>query len=221
MFLATGILLLLSLVSYHAQDPSWDTAAGHLRPVNLAGPFGAHVSDILLQAFGAGAFLFPLLAFVTGWKWIRSEEIDTPIFRLAGFALFLSCFSAAMSLLRGLTIFDHVIPVGGITGEIVADKLQENLNPLGAAVVTVTGMIISIYFFSTFTLEKVIHWFNPITEIFQRIGKEWQDWRERQRERALEKEGSQDCSATGSEGSGGAGGRECQSQQSRRCDHRH
>ncbi len=93
-YLATGMLLLLSLVSYHAQDPSWDTAAGHVRPLNLAGPFGAHIADLALQTFGASAFLFPLLAFVTGWKWIRSEAIDTPFVRLAGFGLFLSRASA-------------------------------------------------------------------------------------------------------------------------------
>src|SRR5579864_7566272 len=97
-FLAAGILLLLSLVSYHAQDPSWDTAAGHLRPLNLAGPFGAHIADLLLQAFGIASFLFPFLVFATGWKWIRSEQIETALIRLFGFLLFLSCFSAAVTL---------------------------------------------------------------------------------------------------------------------------
>ena len=186
-FLATGILLLISLVSYHAQDPSWDTAAGHVRPLNLAGPFGAHISDVALQAFGIGAFLLPLLAFVTGWKWIRSEEIDTPIFRLAGFALFLCSFSAAMSLFRGASIFEHLIPIGGVAGAMLADKLREYLNPLGAGVVSVTGMIISIYFFSAFTLDKITHWFSPIADIFRRAATEWREWRERRRELAWEK----------------------------------
>ena len=100
-FLGVGMLLLLSLVSYHAQDPSWDTAAGRVAPLNLIGPFGAHIADVALQAFGAAAFLFPFLAFAAGWKWMRSEVIETPIIRLTGFTLFLSCFSAAVSLLRG------------------------------------------------------------------------------------------------------------------------
>ena len=98
MFLGAGILLLLSLVSYHAQDPSWNTATGHVRPLNLAGPFGAHLSDLFLQSFGVAAFLFPFLAFAAGWKWIRSEVIETPLIRLAGFLLFLGCFSAGVSL---------------------------------------------------------------------------------------------------------------------------
>jgi DNA segregation ATPase FtsK/SpoIIIE, S-DNA-T family len=48
-FLGAGILLLLSLISYHAQDPSWNTATGHVRPLNLAGPFGAHLADLFLH----------------------------------------------------------------------------------------------------------------------------------------------------------------------------
>ena len=115
-FLGVGILLLLSLVSYSAQDPSWDTAAPKGRPLNLVGPFGAHIADIALQAFGAAAFLFPFLAFAAGWKWIRSEIIETPLIRLFGFLLFLACFSAGMSLFPKASIFGHLIPVGGITG---------------------------------------------------------------------------------------------------------
>src|SRR5579864_9231120 len=151
-FLGVGILLLLSLVSYHAQDPSWDTAAGHVRPLNLVGPFGAHLADLFLQGFGAAAFLFPFLAFATGWKWIRSEAIETPLVRLAGFLLFLGCFSAAISLFDKATLYDHLIPVGGLAGQILADELRENLNLWGAAVISVTGMIISVYLFSAFTL---------------------------------------------------------------------
>jgi S-DNA-T family DNA segregation ATPase FtsK/SpoIIIE len=183
-FLAVGILLLLSLVSYHSQDPSWDTAAGHVRPLNLAGPFGAHIADALLQAFGVAAFLFPFLIFAAGWKWIRSEQIDTPIVRLLGFLLFLGCFSAAVSLAPNhVTLFEHLIPLGGIAGIITADMLRENLNPIGAAVVSVTGMIVSVYLFSAFTLDKL----GPLTAPFRRMGIVWQRWRERQREKALAK----------------------------------
>ena len=186
-FLAAGILLLLSLASYHAQDPSWDTAAGHVRPLNLAGPFGAHVADLCLQAFGVAAFLFPFLAFATGWKWIRSEEIVTPVIRLAGFALFLACFSAGISLFRNAMIFERLIPAGGVAGQMLADQLRENLNPLGAGVVAVTGMIVSVYLFSAFTLGKMNRWFTPLLAPFRRMGIVWQGWRERRQERAFER----------------------------------
>src|SRR6185437_15024709 len=54
--------------------------------LNLIGPFGAHVSDVLLQAFGFGAYLFPCLIFALGWKWIRSEATEAPVIKLIGSA---------------------------------------------------------------------------------------------------------------------------------------
>ena len=186
-FLGAGILLLLSLVSYHAQDPSWNTATAHVRPLNLAGLFGSHLADIFLQAFGAAAFLFPFLAFAAGWKWIRSEMIETPLVRLAGFLLFLCCFSAAISLFHDATIFEHLIPVGGVAGQLLADKLRENLNLTGAAVVAATGMIVSVYLFSAFTLDKMNYWFAPFAALLRYCKGAWRSWLERRRERALEK----------------------------------
>ena len=43
---------------------------------NLIGPVGAHVADLFLQSFGLAAFLFSVLIFALGWKWIRSEAVQ-------------------------------------------------------------------------------------------------------------------------------------------------
>ena len=69
LLLSLGLVVLLSLVSYHTQDPSWDTAA-ESQPLNLVGYPGSYAADLLFQAFGATAFLFPLLMFLLAWKWI-------------------------------------------------------------------------------------------------------------------------------------------------------
>ena len=75
LLLSAGLVALLSLVSYHAQDPSWDTAS-EARPLNLIGYPGAYLADLCYQIFGAAALLFPLLAFLLSWKWIRSEQLE-------------------------------------------------------------------------------------------------------------------------------------------------
>ncbi len=46
-FLAFGLLVLFSLVSYRTYDPSWNTAAGSARPQNLAGYAGSYLADLL------------------------------------------------------------------------------------------------------------------------------------------------------------------------------
>jgi S-DNA-T family DNA segregation ATPase FtsK/SpoIIIE len=67
LILSVGLVLLLSLVSYHVQDPSWNTASG-VRPLNLIGYPGSYIADFSFQVFGAASFLFPLLAFLLAWK---------------------------------------------------------------------------------------------------------------------------------------------------------
>jgi S-DNA-T family DNA segregation ATPase FtsK/SpoIIIE len=65
LFIGLGALtLLVALLSYHPRDPSFDTAAAGARVLNLAGPAGAGIADLLLQCFGIAGFLpvFLLLA---------------------------------------------------------------------------------------------------------------------------------------------------------------
>ncbi len=62
-----ALTFLVALVSYHPQDPSFDTANGAAsggRVLNFAGPAGAGIADLLLQGFGIAGFLpgFLLLA---------------------------------------------------------------------------------------------------------------------------------------------------------------
>ncbi|MCU1258947.1 MAG: translocase FtsK, partial [Bryobacterales bacterium] len=180
LLLAFGLLILLGLASYHAGDPSWDTAAGPVHPQNLTGAIGAYAADLLLQAFGLAAFLFPALAFVMGWKWMRSEEIEAPLIKLAGcVTLFLSACAAA-ALAPEFRIFEKVIPLGGATGLVVADILLSALNPVGAVIVTVTALIVSIYLVSAFTLSALSGWFTVPLGM-------WNRWLERQRERATDR----------------------------------
>ncbi len=112
LILSTGLVLLLSLVSYHVQDPSWDTASG-ARPLNLIGFPGAYLADAFLQFFGAVAFLFPLLLFLLSWKWIRSEEVVAPVAKIIGSILLLLSLSATLSFLR-FHIFGGIVPLGGL-----------------------------------------------------------------------------------------------------------
>jgi DNA segregation ATPase FtsK/SpoIIIE, S-DNA-T family len=185
LLLSMGLVLLLSLVSYHAQDPSWDTAAGS-RPLNLVGYPGSYLSDLLLQSFGATAFLFPLLAFLLAWKWIRSEALTA-----AGTKLFGS-FLLTLSLCTGLSflpwsLFGGGIRLGGVFGLELAMSLVDSLNVAGAVLATLTVIIVSIYLVSTFTISKLGVWFaRPIAWSGRRVTA-FRAWREGMRQRAVEK----------------------------------
>jgi S-DNA-T family DNA segregation ATPase FtsK/SpoIIIE len=133
----TGLVLGLALGTHDPADPSFSTATS--RPVaNLAGPFGAHVSDVLLQGFGYAAFL-PVACLMT-WAWRLAVHKG-----LTPFALRLACLLAALPLLAAtMTLLPlpdsspvHAGP-GGAAGPVVADAvmglLRDLLGPVGAGI---------------------------------------------------------------------------------------
>ncbi|HVW87566.1 MAG TPA: DNA translocase FtsK 4TM domain-containing protein, partial [Bryobacteraceae bacterium] len=188
LFLAAGILVLLSFASFQPTDPSWNTVNGHEPTQNLIGPIGAHLADLFLQAFGLAAFVFPVLMFGLGWKWIRSEPLAAPAVKLVGSGiLVLSCCGGA-ALLPEWRLFGGTILPGGAAGFLVADLLRGALNRAGAAVVIATSLIVSVYLVSTFTLASLDRWFAPIARIMAALRDKWRRMVEHRREAALEKQ---------------------------------
>jgi S-DNA-T family DNA segregation ATPase FtsK/SpoIIIE len=187
LFLAFGLVILLGLASFHAQDPSWDTAAGHVKTLNLTGRIGAHAADILLQTFGIGAFLFPLVNFALGWKWMRSEDIQAPLVKLFGALLLFTSFCAAAGMFPGVRVFEHSIPLGGVAGMLLAELLQNELNTLGAGIATATAMIVSVYLVSAFSISKLEFIYEYPARWIAIVRGSWKDRREARERRRQEK----------------------------------
>ena len=187
-FLAAGILLLLSFVSFHPGDPSWNHVGGNLPTRNLIGRFGAHLSDLFLQAFGLGAFVFPALVFALSWKWIRSETTEAGFIRLLGSGTLVASACGAAALFPQWRLFDNTILPGGTAGFLLADSLRHSFNLAGSAVVLGTGLIVSLYLVSTFTLATVERWFAPLIVLFARLQERWHRYLERRREDKLERQ---------------------------------
>ena len=185
LLLSLGLVLLLSLVSYHTQDPSLDTAAAS-RPLNLVGYPGSYLSDVFFQTFGAAAFLFPLLTFLLSWKWIRSEDLEAGGVKSFGSILLTLAISAAFSFVP-LHLFDGTIRIGGTLGLTIANYLVDSLNVTGALLITLTAVVISLYLVSTFTLATLGGWLAGPMAWMEARGDAWHDWRERMHQRSIEK----------------------------------
>jgi len=74
---------------------------------------------------------------------------------------------------------------------LAAHWLAAALNKAGAVLITVTGMIVSVYLASTFTLSKLHDWFGgplSVLSLFaRRIQDRLEDWRERRLEKSRER----------------------------------
>ena len=135
-FVAAGLFLLLSLVSYHPGDPSWNTATGLEQAANWTGRFGSTAADLIYSVFGMAAFCLPLLVVAAGIQRLRHRPIGAPVVRVAGSVLLLGGVCALLSLFPAWRPFEGSVPAGGIAGLALAGYLIGNFNVTGAAIIS-------------------------------------------------------------------------------------
>lgn len=157
-FLASGIYVFLSLISYQSTDPSWNAVSSVVRADNLMGKVGSHIADLCFQILGLASFVLPTLLGLLGWKWLISKPIDTPWAKLGGAALLIATGSVALSLAPSLRMFASNIPAGGLVGFLLADYLIDAFNVAGATLLTLLLMLVSLYLISTFTVQVIVDW---------------------------------------------------------------
>jgi S-DNA-T family DNA segregation ATPase FtsK/SpoIIIE len=183
LLLSLGLVWLLSLVSYHAEDPSWNTASA-AHPLNLVGYPGAYLADFSIQTFGWASYLVPLLTFLLAWRWIRSEEIEAASIKMMGAVLLAISVCAGLALLP-LKLFGGQVRAGGLLGAIFAAWLVDTLNLAGAILATLTATVVSIYLVSTFQLSKLSEWLAVPSAWLDARRRGFRAWRMRMTERAM------------------------------------
>jgi S-DNA-T family DNA segregation ATPase FtsK/SpoIIIE len=165
-FLFVGIGITLSLISYSATDPSWNTATSVRKPTNLCGRFGSYLADLCFQIFGLSGFVLPILILLLAWKWMQSEVIDAAGVKVGGAILFLLGASTSFSLAPGARAFSGAIPAGGLLGTLCASLLEHYFNFTGAALFTALSLVLSLYLISTFSVATLIAWWSVPQAIF-------------------------------------------------------
>ncbi len=184
------LLLLLSLVSYHPTDPSWNVSRN--APTgesvrNLAGKFGATLADLLLQALGYAAFLLPIFSTVFGWRWIRSREITNPWIKGGGLLFLVVSLCALLGLMfPDYMVWGWPLKAGGVAGDLVADWLRARFNLAGSLVVAVTVFLVSLFVSTKFSLTVVGGWLAARISFLDRWRSRWAEWR-KSREKARER----------------------------------
>ncbi len=190
-----AVLLLLSLVSYHASDISLDVAApaGFSEPArNWIGMFGAYLADMLYQLLGYAALILPLALFVFTLRWFRSRPSESPIARLIGYGLMLFSVDAFCGLVA-LPRIGGTLEPGGLVGTLLGGALIRVFNPLGADLVALATLLVALFLTTKFSFTGSANWLGGIWPgewIAQRVDgfHDWQQARvEAKRKRQLEK----------------------------------
>jgi DNA segregation ATPase FtsK/SpoIIIE, S-DNA-T family len=134
-----ALILLVALLSYNVNDPSWSYSGGNDGVHNRIGRFGAWSADLLYYLFGKPGYLLPLsMAFAAarGFRAARASVAVsslTHVLRMLGLVLLLvaSCGLATLhwhaDVLRA--------SAGGVVGMLAGNGLADALQLLGATLV--------------------------------------------------------------------------------------
>ena len=183
--LLVSSLLLLALATWHASDPSLNTATDPV-PVyvvhNWIGLFGSYLSDLMLQSLGLTAFLLPLWLGGIGWTWMRSRPSGSALLRWAGTLLALVFVPAVFGLMPWHWRWMHMLPAEGVAGRIVAGFLVTYLNMQGAWLVAAVFATAGLYFASAISFWVIKEAAETRWLQLRSLLDRWKNWREERAE---------------------------------------
>ena len=158
LFLASSVLLFLSLLSYNGLDPSASVSSAAQEYANYVGKVGAWSSDFLFQFLGLAALYLPVLLVVLGYKTIRGRPAEYPFIKLLGFCCTLAALSAGLSLLSPSMPENVNFTAGGMLGIVLVNFLLLFLNAPGSLVVVATLLILSLITTTSFSIDRTLIW---------------------------------------------------------------
>ena len=158
LYLVFGLFTALSLFSFRATDPSFNSIGSGLKVHNFCGFAGSFLSDFLYQIWGLPAWLL-VAAFVRlSLRSFRHEEVSIANTRTLWALLSLLTGSSLLALYFPETrLYSGQIPVGGLFGTLVASGLTTVFNFVGVSLLLWALTLILVIFYT----EK------PVSEIFK------------------------------------------------------
>ncbi len=151
-----GIVVLLSLTSYSAEDPSWFTHRPANSTVNnTLGRAGTLLAEVLLQLWGVAAFLAPPGLCVLGVHLLRPAARRRGLIRWAAYLALLLFLGSLLDLLYGKITFggDH-FPAGGYFGARTAGGLRALLDPAGALLLSATAVLATLLLLTRLSIVR-------------------------------------------------------------------
>jgi S-DNA-T family DNA segregation ATPase FtsK/SpoIIIE len=155
---AVGVLLTAALVSYHPSDPSLFSSVADkaVRPQNWAGRLGASYADGSLQFFGVASLVLPFAFFAVGVRRFLSRRVGAWGTKSLGVVLLLLTAAPLAQLAFGRPAFlGGGIGAGGFVGDLIAATLVSALNPPGASILLVAGLLIGLLLATSLSLGAV------------------------------------------------------------------
>ncbi len=189
-----GLLVLLSLASYHPLDPSLNTSTPPGPAVhNWIGPVGSYAADALYQMLGWVAYLVPMTLFVVGARLLMVRPFEAPWTKAVGTVLL------AGSLASLLELFPYTPPIGGppfggsirgsgLVGYLVAAGLVHTFNHVGTVIVACTVFLSSLFLVTRFSFSAAFAFLKARFAFVKTLLARWDAWREARHREGLRRQ---------------------------------
>ncbi len=153
-WLAAGLFLLLSLISFNNNDPSFNNNLNPDQIFNFCGKVGAYVSDLFYQVIGLPALLIPIACLTFAWRLLKFRDIHPRFYKLAAFVVMLFSLAGLISLEfeKILLMGQSINQAGGLIGYFIASTLKNWFNLTGAAIFLLVFLAVSAMLVARFSV---------------------------------------------------------------------
>ena len=136
LLIVLGLLLGISLLTYHPDDLSFSTVSSSSQIQNAIGRVGANLSELFFQLFGISSYLFPVFSTIVGVRFFREGRGPLTRRGLAGSALLLLTISAFAEMEWGGAASDASPNFkGGLLGRILSRFFLDYFASIGSHIV--------------------------------------------------------------------------------------
>jgi S-DNA-T family DNA segregation ATPase FtsK/SpoIIIE len=153
-WMAAGLFLLLSLVSFNNNDPSFNNNLNPEQISNFCGRVGAYVSDLFYQVIGLPAMMIPFACLLFAWRLLKFRDLHPRAYKIAAFIVMLISIAGLISLnIEKVALFGQTLnQAGGFIGFFLASTLKSWFNLTGAAIFLIVFFSVSSMLVARFSM---------------------------------------------------------------------
>ena len=153
-WMAAGLFLLLSLVSFNNNDPSFNNNLDPTLISNFCGKVGAYVSDLFYQVIGLPAMMIPFACLLFAWRLLKFRDLHPRTYKIVAFIVMLISIAGLISLkIEKVALFGQTLnQAGGFIGFLLASTLKSWFNLTGATIFLVVFLSVSSMLVARFSM---------------------------------------------------------------------
>ena len=155
-FLVLSIVTAISIVTFSAADPSFNTDTVGTTIHNSVGLLGSFSSDMLLRLFGLSTFILPVAFFLAAiFIFYRSKKEKFSYWRSIAFVVLLIFLSTFLSAIAGTVNYSGAqFPSGGVIGNNLCSLLNPYISVAGTAIVSFAITLMLLFYIGNFSFSS-------------------------------------------------------------------